>query len=176
MFCLLGVAPTWQIVFLDFSRDRQSDSLCIVPDAHRQPLRGAGLRRLRWCLHRGVSDLALGDGRNTPRSLGSARSYDPLDLIEGDLVGSTIVELGGPRRRMGRHRGGCLQLAAIDQIGGDTGCPKGVVADLGRNPGLGRTAPHHRPGIDALQPPVGQVLKVTEPKCSPFRHRVWQDV
>lgn len=85
-------------------------------------------------------------------------NHDPLDLVEGDLVRAAIIELGRPSGGMGGHVSRGFQLTAIDQIGGDPGRAEGVVANFGRDPGLDRPAPNHRPGMNALQPPIGQIL------------------
>jgi len=55
----------------------------------------------------------------------------PLDLIKAHLIGSPIVELRRTRGTMVRHGRGCLERAAVLEIGGYPGSAEGVVADLG---------------------------------------------
>ena len=50
---------------------------------------------------------------------------NPLDLIEADLVGGAVVELGGAGRLVGGDGLGVLDTAAVEQVGGDAGGPEG---------------------------------------------------
>src|ERR1700736_2813737 len=73
---------------------------------------------------------------------------NPFHFIERDLVAGAIVELGGARALMRRHR--LLLSAAGFKIGGDAGRAEGMAADPGARAELGGTALDHAPGVDAV--------------------------
>jgi len=70
-----------------------------------------------------------------PRSNTPCLDYNSLDLVEAELVAPPIIELRRARRRMIRHRRCLFERAAVLEIGGDPGCPKTVIAELGCNAG-----------------------------------------
>jgi hypothetical protein len=47
--------------------------------------------------------------------------YDPLDLIERDLVVAAIIQLGGARALMRGHLLSIFQQAAVEKVDGDPG-------------------------------------------------------
>jgi hypothetical protein len=57
--------------------------------------------------------------------------HNPLDLIERDYVGRSIVELRRPRALMRGHCLSVLERFASFKIGGDPCSTKGVPADFG---------------------------------------------
>lgn len=56
---------------------------------------------------------------------------DPLDFIQRDVVGATIIELCRPRARVVCHAGCAFKGATVLEIGGDSGGAEAVVADHG---------------------------------------------
>src|ERR1700730_14733386 len=61
---------------------------------------------------------------------GKASDRYPLDLVEGDLITGTVVQLGGTRTFVRSHGLGVFERAASLKIGRDPSCPEGVAADL----------------------------------------------
>jgi hypothetical protein len=55
-----------------------------------------------------------------------ALDHDPLDLIEAELVASTIVELRRARGGVVRHRRGLFECTALLELGRDASCPETV--------------------------------------------------
>ena len=69
---------------------------------------------------------------------------DLFELVEGELVVTAIIELGGAGRGMGGHDRCLFEDAAIFEIGGDARRPEGVVVDpSGDAGGLGSAVDHH---------------------------------
>jgi hypothetical protein len=62
---------------------------------------------------------------------GNASKRNPLHFIECDLVAAAIIKSRRPGRLMASHLLGNLQLAAVLQIGGDSGGTEAMSADLG---------------------------------------------
>jgi len=83
--------------------------------------------------------------------------HDPLDLIQADLIPAAIVELRRARRGVVRHRRGLFQRAAVLKIGGDSGRPEAVIAELGFDPRAGRAPADHRIGVRLLQHRAGEL-------------------
>jgi hypothetical protein len=85
--------------------------------------------------HSGASAARLSPPRITYDNalfvVGRDSERNPLDLIEGNLIGAPVVKSGGPRRFMTGHLLGDLELAAVLQVGGDPGGAEAVGADLG---------------------------------------------
>ena len=61
-------------------------------------------------------------------------NHDPLDFVERDRVGRSILELRGFGRGVRRNLLGVLEGPAVRQIRGDSGRPKRVTAGRGREP------------------------------------------
>jgi hypothetical protein len=72
---------------------------------------------------------------------------NPFDLIKSDLVVAAIVELGRAGALMRRHLLGVFEQPAIEQIDGNAGCPEGVTAEPGDDPGLQGATYDHPPGV-----------------------------
>ena len=53
------------------------------------------------------------------------------------LVALAVVELRGAGRGVVGHRGGVFERAAVFQVRGDAGRPKGVITNSGRDVGAG---------------------------------------
>ena len=68
---------------------------------------------------------------------------DPLDLVEANLVLSTIVELGGAGTGMIGHGSRILQRTAVLEIGSDPSGSEAVVADPGTDASCQGTSLHH---------------------------------
>ena len=81
---------------------------------------------------------------------------NPLDLIERDFVAGPIIELGGARTFVRRHRLRVLQRAAGFEIRRDARGAKGVAADPASRAKVGGAALDHAPGVDAVHRLVGQ--------------------
>jgi len=88
-----------------------------------------------WSSHLSRS-LASGDGSGRSKTL-TKSNRNPLDLVEVHLVATAIVELRGAGRGVVRHGGRVFERAAILEVRGDPGCPEGMIADLGLDPGAG---------------------------------------
>ncbi len=69
----------------------------------------------------------FGRERRSGRDVGS--DHDPLDLIEGNLIGGTIVKLGRSWGFMGGDGLGVFDGTSVVEIGGDAGRSKGVATD-----------------------------------------------
>ena len=54
----------------------------------------------------------------------------PFDLIERYLIVAAVIELGRARAFVRCHLLGVFKQSAIEQIDGDTSCPKRVTAEL----------------------------------------------
>jgi hypothetical protein len=65
-------------------------------------------------------------------------NYDPLDLIERDLIAGAIVELGRARTLVRRHKLSILQSAAVVEIGCDPRCAERVAANIPIEPSSAR--------------------------------------
>jgi len=65
---------------------------------------------------------------------------DPLDLIGRDLADGAVVELGGPRALVRRHRLGIFERAAGLGIGGGAGRVEHMAAVLDLETGICRAA------------------------------------
>lgn len=70
-----------------------------------------------------------------------------LNLVQGDVITSPVIELRGAGAGMVGHGSRALERPAILQIRGDTSRPERVIADPGRDAGPQRPALNHRPGI-----------------------------
>src|SRR5271166_6014668 len=68
----------------------------------------------------------------------------PLDLIEGDFIGTAVVELGGAGGGVISHGSGLFQRAAVLQISGDPGGTEAVIADPGGDAGARGAGPWRR--------------------------------
>ncbi len=73
--------------------------------------------------------------------------YNPLDLIERDLIIAPIVELGRSRAFVRRHLLRVFEQPAVEQIDGDPRRPKRVTAQFRDDPGGDRTSHDHPPRI-----------------------------
>jgi hypothetical protein len=78
-------------------------------------------------------------------------NYNPLDLIQADLIAPAITELSRARRGVVCHRRSFFEGAAILEIGRDPGCPETVVAELGCNAGRCGAPADHRIGVRLRQ-------------------------
>src|SRR3974377_830059 len=54
---------------------------------------------------------------------------NPLDLVLGEPLLGSILELGGARGVVRRHFLGMFQCAPVGKVGGNPGGPKSVIAD-----------------------------------------------
>ena len=63
---------------------------------------------------------------------------NPLDLIERDRITRAVLELGGARAFMRRHRLGIFQRAAGFQVGRDPGGPERMAVDPRLEAGISR--------------------------------------
>jgi len=75
---------------------------------------------------------------------------NPLDLIERDLSAGTVIELGGARAFMRRHRLGVFERAAGFKVSRDAGCPEGVATNFDGQAQVGGPSPDHVPDIDPV--------------------------
>ena len=80
-----------------------------------------------------------------------------LDLIEGNVVATAVVEAGGASRLVVGHLLGDFELAAVLEISGDARGAEGVAADLRLDPGRQRPPANHPPHIGLQHGPVGQL-------------------
>ncbi len=69
---------------------------------------------------------------------------NPLNFVESNVVATPAVELGRAGRCVIGHRRRVFERTAVFQVGGDSGRAKRVVANLGVDAGLERSASHHR--------------------------------
>src|SRR4051812_5221796 len=85
----------------------------------------------------------------------SSLNYNPLYLVERNLIAGAVVEQGGPGRGVGGDPLGVLDGAAVLAEGGDAGGPEGVAADPPRQARRRGPASDHDPGVPAVQRPAG---------------------
>lgn len=78
---------------------------------------------------------------------GPVLDQNPLHFIKRHILRPPVIELGGPRRSMVRHRGGTFQRPTILEIGGDPGCPERMVSDRRLDLGRDRAPTYHLKGI-----------------------------
>lgn len=83
-------------------------------------------------------------------------NHDPLDLVERDRVPGAVVELGGLRAFVRRHRLRVLQRAARVQVDGDPGGPKRMAIDPALQAHRGGAALDHAVGVDPVHGVLGQ--------------------
>src|ERR1039458_9260072 len=94
----------------------------------------------------------------SPRRFRVARSnYNPLDLVERDLIASTIIKPRGARRLMRGHLLRDFELPAIFQIRGNSRRTERVVADLRRDAGARSAAPDHEIRLRLAHAPAGEL-------------------
>lgn len=72
---------------------------------------------------------------------------DPFYLVETELLVAAVVELCRACTGMVRHLRRLLQRSTVFQIRRDSGRPKAMIAELGRDAGCRRSATYHRVGI-----------------------------
>ena len=96
-----------------------------------------GLRSLRIVVL--AVRASLGHFKVAERRHWKPSNRNPLHFIKRDFVPSAVVELGGGRAFMRRHKLGVFQRAAGLQMGRDSGGPDTPPADRGCDrPNIGR--------------------------------------
>src|SRR5580704_7756570 len=75
---------------------------------------------------------------------------NPLDLIKGNLIPRTIIELCCPWAFMRGHGLGIFETAAGPKIGGDSRGAKGVAANPRAHAETTGAALDHAPGVDSV--------------------------
>lgn len=92
------------------------------------------------------------DGITSSAAKHRIRSYpDPFYFVEAEFLAPSVVQLCRARTGMIRHLRRLLQRSTVFQIRRDSGRPKAVIAELGRDAGCRRSAAYHRVGV-----PLGQ--------------------
>jgi hypothetical protein len=66
---------------------------------------------------------ACGDEYRADRLFGPKSDLDALDPIERNFIADAVVEFGGARNFVHRHRLGVFERAAGFEISRDPGCP-----------------------------------------------------
>src|SRR5271169_6112787 len=107
-----------------------------------------------------MSGVANPGSTRFPRVLNRSQ-HNPFDLIKRDLVVATIVELGRAGALMRRHLLGIFEQPPIEQINRDPGCPEGMAAEPGDDPGLQGATDDHPPRVLAGHALAGQLLAAT---------------
>jgi hypothetical protein len=114
------------------------------------------------------------------RDARSLSNRNALDLIEGDLIACAVIELGGARTFMRGHELGVFERAAGFEVGGDTGCPESVAADLDLHAEQLQPAEHLWRFVDVAAPASKDVIswsryhvtQTTANACSGYRNRI----
>src|SRR5580704_14029250 len=104
-----------------------------------------------------------------PRGKASGSNRNPLDLIEGNLISSPIIELGGARAFVRGHELGVFERAAGFEVGRYASCPEGVATNPDLQADFAGAAldhavcidPMHRRGRERPGPPDGRAEQGT---------------
>jgi hypothetical protein len=82
--------------------------------------------------------------------------HNPLDLILREPFFGAVIELGGARALLCRHRLRVFQRSAIGEIRRDPGRSETVVADRRHDAGGEGALAHHTPGVDLGHRLIGE--------------------
>ena len=93
----------------------------------------------------------------------SSLQSDALDLVKSDFVARPVVQLRRSRRFMGSNRLGVFNVAAIVQIGRDSGCAKRMATNVAWEAGCFCTALDHSKYVVARHRIDRQLAR--PPKC-----------
>jgi hypothetical protein len=93
----------------------------------------------------GASQVLLSLGHHI--EIAAILDADPLDLVKGNSVPGTVVELGGARAFVRRHGLGLFQGATSLKISRDARRAEGMAAHLDERAEIGGTALDHAPSV-----------------------------
>jgi alkylhydroperoxidase family enzyme len=84
-----------------------------------------------------------GDKYRADRLFGLKSDLDALDPTKRNFIAGAVVEFGGARNFVHRHRLGVFERAAGFEVSRDSACPENMTAELLLEPGIGNAAADH---------------------------------